>query len=150
MIQDILDEIQEVDLLVATSVGKTDGKTSADDVCLHLVHRGKGGVRSYFCMPLDTCNIEYEKQILYGTEGDVDYCSEVETDDDDKVVGYLQFRRATMAERMMFFQAYAYNRGYFHEIEKEYNLPNALTPGSDELADLLYKKPMTIVFEDYA
>ena len=149
MIQKILIEIQEVDLLVSTCVEKSGGKATGIDMCLHLVHCSDNVVCSYFCMPLDTCNIEYDRRTLYNNNGDVDYSSEVEYDDDFNIVGYTQFRRATQAERMMFFAAYSHNRGYFHEIQKSHWLPNVLLPGSHELADWLYQKPMTVIINDY-
>ena len=149
MIQDILQEVQDIDLLVSSCVGvKPDGAT-ADDMCMHLVHRNsKGDIMQYFIMPLDTCNIEFQKSKLYFAEEDEDLTTDIE-EEDGKVVGYTQMRRATMGERMAFYSAYVQNRGYYHTMDEMHCLPNCLLPGHPYLELAIYKKPMTIVFKDW-
>ena len=150
MIQDILQEVQDIDLLVSSCVGVTPDGTTADDMCIHLVHRnGKGDIMQYFIMPLDTCNIEFQKSKLYSAEEDEDRTTYIE-EEDGKVVGYTQMRRATMGERMAFYSAYVQNRGYYHTMEEMHGIPNCLLPGHPYLDLAIYKKPMTIVFKDWA
>ena len=149
MIQDILREVHDIDVLVSSCVGVTPDGTTADDMCMHLVHRnGNGDIMQYFLMPLDTCNIEFQKSKLYSAEEDEDRTTYIE-EEDGKVVGYTQMRRATMGERMAFYSAYAQNRGYYHTMDEMHCIPNCLLPGHHDLDAAIYKKPMTIVFKDW-
>ena len=78
MIQDILREVHDIDVLVSSYVGVTPDGTTADDMCMHLVHRnGNGDIMQYFIMPLDTCNIEFQKSKLYSAEEDEDRTTDI-------------------------------------------------------------------------
>ena len=151
MIQDILKEIEDVDILVTSSVWNEEGKEPRIfDCSIELTYREPetGDLYSYMALPLDTCKMQVEKNKLYDARKDEDLCSEVEFED-DKIVGFLQWRRATYAERMTFIRKYNESKNLVCNIAEFLNIPACLAP-CQELWDRLYENPMTIHFPDYA
>lgn len=150
MIQDIIKDMNKVDLLVSSNVCIHDGEPSIFDLCLHLVRReDDGSVKEYFYLTLDTGELCYSGEVFYDAATDTDKCSEVEYYDDGTLAGYTQFRRATEAERIMFYIEYNdKHKDYFDSNLSHHHLPDDLDLSSSH-ALMADDNPFVPLIPDY-